>query len=162
MYGSSWMLFRGFGAMNGLRGGAGPPSTGFGVAVAPSKLGTDERWGSGIGTAGTPGVCAAASAGHAGSASAVSAAISPARAPQPLCRIARRAYARLLLHGPEAARADPGSELPHQPLHAGVPGRRQRRPDLLQRGGRCSARDLIRGVGADGGEGLGAPPRALR
>src|SRR3954469_20629656 len=124
MYGSSWMLLRGFGAMNGLRGGAGPPSTGFGTAEPPSNGATADASSGfcGMGTTGAPAVCAPATPAHADQAASVSVA-TRTPAPQPLCRIARRAYGRLLLDGAEAARAHPRSKLPHQPLHAGVSGR---------------------------------------
>src|SRR4051794_33924178 len=142
------MLLRGLGAMNGLRGGTGPPSTGFGTAVPPSNCGTDDRCRSGIGTTGAPGICAAALTGMANRATTIKVATTaPALAPQAPWRMRRRAYGRLVRNGAEAARADPRSEFPHQPLHAGLPRRRERRADLLQRGGRRPARDLIRGAG---------------
>src|ERR1700755_190979 len=119
MYGSSWMLLRGFGAMNGFRGAAGPPFTFFGVAVEPSNCGTRERWRSVIGTTGIPGVCARATPAQHAQATSVDAATSPSRVPQPLWRIGRRAYGRLVPDGPKAARAHPRSQLPHEPLRAG-------------------------------------------
>src|SRR3982751_4926500 len=100
------MFLRGLGAMNGLRGGAGPPSTGFEIAVEPSNGVTDPPFGSPmIGTTQSPGVCATATAAHVDHATRASAATS-SPAPQPLWRIRRRAYARLVRDGAEAARAD--------------------------------------------------------
>src|SRR5919108_2607934 len=147
------MLLRGLGAMNGLRGGGAPPSTGFGTAVAPSNCGTEERWRSGIETAGDPGTCAEATPAVADQAVSVSAAITTPT-PQPRWRMGRRAYGRLRADGAEAARADPGAEPPDQPFHARLPGRRERRADLLQRGRRWTARHLVRGAGPHVGPGV--------
>ena len=94
MYGSSWMLLRGFGAMNGFRGGAGPPATGFAEAADPSNGEAAEPFGSPrIGATGRPGVCADAAAAHANG-TANAAMIEP-HTPQALWRILGRAYARL-------------------------------------------------------------------
>src|SRR3954447_8170843 len=117
------MLLRPFGAMNGFRGGALVPPIGFGTAGMPSKGATEEPWGSPrIGTTGAPGVWAAAVPDQPKRANSVAAAIR-ARTPQAPWRIPRRAYGRLVFDGAEAARADPRSELPHQPLHSGLSGR---------------------------------------
>src|SRR4051794_37587989 len=94
MYGSSWRLFRGFGAMNGFRGGAGTPVTGFEEAGDPSN-GVPMPWvGAGMGTAGCPAVWPAEGAAHAKGAASI-AVITISRAPQALWRILRRAYGRL-------------------------------------------------------------------
>src|SRR4051794_29617862 len=89
------MLFRGFGAMKGLRGGAGPPATGLADAAPPSKVAAAEPFGSPrIGRAGRPGVWAEAVAAQA-KGTATSAVTTKIHAPQALCRILGRAYARL-------------------------------------------------------------------
>src|SRR3954447_22289883 len=89
------MLFRGFGAMNGCRGGAGTPPIGDDEAIDPSNgLAADPFGSPTIGTTGTPGTWAAAVAAQTNGAASSAAAIK-ALAPQPLWRIVRRAYGRL-------------------------------------------------------------------